>query len=138
MRFERVLLVALASQPNRPNAPNVGLGYIAEVAARAGIEHDVLDMLLGYSVDQIKARIRAFEPDLLGFSMMTAHYKKNYELIRDIKSVFLNIPVVVGGAHASTYREQILFDCPEIDFVIVLEGERDTGIDSPMEWTCCV
>lgn len=124
MRFERVFLVALASQPGRPNAPNVGLGYIAEVATHAGMQYDVLDMLLGYSVDQLKARIRAFEPDLLGFSMMTAHYKRNYELIHEVKRAFPNIPIVVGGAHASTYREQTLSDCPEIDFAVVLEGEN--------------
>jgi anaerobic magnesium-protoporphyrin IX monomethyl ester cyclase len=126
MRFERVFLVALASysQPNRPNAPNVGLGYIAEVAARAGIEYDVLDMLLGYRVDQLKTRIHTFKPDLIGFSMMTAHYKRNYELIREVKRTFPDIPVVLGGAHASTFREQILVESPEIDFVIDLEGEN--------------
>jgi radical SAM superfamily enzyme YgiQ (UPF0313 family) len=123
MRFKRVFLAAIGFMKCKPNAPNVGLAYIAEMAGRAGIQYDILDMLLGYNAEQLKERIRAFEPDLIGFSMMTARYQRSYEQIREVKRAFPHIPIVVGGAHASTYRKQLLVECPEVDYAIIVEGE---------------
>lgn len=126
MRFERVLLII----PDYINTyyKNVdlsaGLGYISEALNQANIENKVFDMRLGYNADDLIKQIYNYQPDLLGFSMLTFGYLYNYSLIKKIKDKFRNLSVVLGGPHISTLREEVLRDCSEIDYGIILEGDQ--------------
>jgi anaerobic magnesium-protoporphyrin IX monomethyl ester cyclase len=125
MRYKNILLV----NPFYKNARvrvvfSAGLGYIAENLKVAGFEYDVLDMSLGYSYRHLKQKINRCKPDLVGISMMTHRYKNTYALIKTIKKDFPGIDIVVGGPHISLFREEVLKDCPQIDFGVVLEGEE--------------
>lgn len=124
MKYSRVLLVALPSQPHRAPRPSIGLGYVAEALEDARIEYDILDMLLGYDVDALKRKIALFKPDLVGFNMFTHHYLRSYGIIQKIKQSFPRIKTVVGGPHISTLKAQVLKDCPAIDYGVMYEGEE--------------
>jgi radical SAM superfamily enzyme YgiQ (UPF0313 family) len=101
----------------------VGLGYIAESLKNNGIEVSVLDMNLGYGINNLLQRIRYFKPDLIGFTGMTLGYKNLYKLINKIKQIFPHIKIVVGGAHLSAVREHLFEECIGADYGIILEGE---------------
>ncbi|HEB12838.1 MAG TPA: radical SAM protein [Actinobacteria bacterium] len=127
MRYQKVLLVNI-SVPNSylgPVRPPAGLGYVAQALRDNGIEYDVVDMLLGYSTQDLIARIGQFKPDLVGFSLFTFMHSHAYKTIEAVKKESGGgFDIVAGGPHVSTLREQVLEECPAVDFGVVMEGER--------------
>jgi anaerobic magnesium-protoporphyrin IX monomethyl ester cyclase len=125
MRFQRVLLITPPIKTELAAIrPNIGLGYLAQILLENNICYDVLDMLLGYSLKNLKAKVDTFKPDLLGISLFSNKYKVSYELIENIKKYWPSMKIVVGGAHVSCLREKVLEECQAIDFGVVLEGEE--------------
>ncbi len=126
MRYKRVLLLNAAYEDNyfdlQPEL-TCGLGYIAETLKAEGIEYDVLDMDLGHSFEDLAKKVRSFDPELIGISLISMRYKKNYETIREIKRKFPSINLIAGGPHLSTLKEEVLEECKEIDLGVVREGE---------------
>ena len=101
-----------------------GLAYISHALNRAGIDQTVLDMGLGYDLEALKEIIHKRRPDLLGVSMVSLGYRYIYRMLEDLKYTFPELAIVVGGPHVSTLREDVLRQCPAIDFGVVLEGEE--------------
>jgi len=126
MRYKKVLLLNASYEDNyfdlQPEL-TCGLGYLAEALKSEGIEYDVMDMDLGYSFGDLVERVRSFKPELIGISLMSLGYKKNYGMIRRIKRNFPSIDLVAGGPHLSVLKEEVLEECKEIDLGVVREGE---------------
>lgn len=125
VRFNHVMLInpsysnTLFTTPVVP----VGIGYIAESLSARGIGYSVLDMTLGYRFVDIEKHIRRVKPDLIGISMMSLMYQDHYRMANFIKERFPWIPIVAGGPHVSSCREEVLTECGSIDFGILQEGE---------------
>lgn len=100
-----------------------GLGYVAETLKASGFEYNILDMSLGYTYRHLKKMIDRFKPDLIGISMMTYRYNDTYKIIKKLKEDYPFINIVVGGPHVSLFREKVFYDCPQVDYGVVLEGE---------------
>lgn len=126
MRYNRVFIIKPAYKGSYYGAlhPPVGIGYIAEILRQTNIDYDVMDMSFKYSVNDLLKKMRCFAPDLVGITMMSFMYNKTHTLIRRLKQAFPNLRVVIGGAHASTYREEALEMEPQIDYAVTFEGER--------------
>lgn len=126
MRFKRVLLVnpPYTGFLGMAYTPPVGLGYIAESLKANGIDYDVIDMCLGYTERDLLQKVREYNPDCLGISMLTRDYKASYNLINAVRREVPNIGIVAGGPHISTQRENVLQQCPTIDYGVVKEGEH--------------
>lgn len=123
--FKRVLLVAPPSSSYLGAIrPPAGLGYLAQSLLEEGIECAVEDMRVRGRLSALRRRIRAFQPDLIGLSLVSFEYKRSYKLIHDIKESYPQIPIIVGGPHVSVLGQAVLQECPDIDFGIVHEGER--------------
>jgi anaerobic magnesium-protoporphyrin IX monomethyl ester cyclase len=88
-----------------------------------GIEYDILDMNLGHNTADLIKRIRDFRPDLVGMSLISQQYRKFYQLLSEVKRRYPQVKTVVGGAHVTILKEQVLRDCPAIDYGVVHEGE---------------
>ena len=71
---------------------------------------------------EIKNKIIAFAPDLVGITMLTANYAAARNIARIVKSINENIKVVVGGAHPTLDPEGTLA-VNEFDYVVRGEGE---------------
>ena len=127
MRFKKTILLNplyKGSHYSRGGALPAGLGYIAEMLEERGIDYDVLDMTLGYDFEDLVDMIVDLKPDVLCVGMMTYLHEQTYGFIRRIKRTFPSIKIVVGGQHASNFREIVMQDCDEIDYVIILDGEE--------------
>lgn len=126
MRYKKVFILNAAYEDNyfdlQPEL-TCGLGYIAEALKGEGVEYDVMDLDLGYSFEDLTERVRSFEPELIGISLMSLGYKKNYEIIRRIKREFPFVDLIAGGPHLSALKEEVLEECKEIDLGVVREGE---------------
>ena len=77
----------------------------------------------GKRFDAIEAEIADLRPDVVGISsLFTPYYREVLEVAARVKKR-LDIPVVVGGSHASAAPETLLAS-PDVDYVICGEGER--------------
>ena len=125
MRFRRVLLVSPPTSSYLGAArPPQNLGYLAQALQENGIEYDILDMRLGYTMKHLQKKIALFKPELVGVTMVSLEYKRTYDLISSIKKLDSNIKTVVGGAHVTALQEKVLQDCSSIDYGVVYEGEE--------------
>jgi radical SAM superfamily enzyme YgiQ (UPF0313 family) len=84
-------------------------------AALMRVEHH--DLAAG-----VAERIREQAPGLIGVSLTTRQWLRARDLLAEIRSI-LNIPVVIGGLHATFSPEDVLRH-PGIDYVCLGEGEE--------------
>jgi anaerobic magnesium-protoporphyrin IX monomethyl ester cyclase len=104
--------------------PPIGLMYVASALEKAGYDVHMLDnYLMKKPVEEIKQLISNLNPKIVGITCGSATYPRCVETSRAIKEVNPNIKIVVGGWHAS-YKPDSLLSHPEIDYVVMGEGER--------------
>jgi len=92
-----------------------GLVQPVDVEAYWG-KTDGLDVVGGF-----KEKIRAFNPDLIAFSIVENHYACARELIRTAKEI-RNIPIIVGGIFPTVAPEFFIND-ENVDLICIGEGE---------------
>jgi radical SAM superfamily enzyme YgiQ (UPF0313 family) len=77
----------------------------------------------GKPFDEIEAEIADLRPDVVGISsLFTPYYREVLEVAARVKKR-LNVPVIVGGSHASAAPESLL-SSPNVDYLIRGEGEK--------------
>src|SRR5262245_30330072 len=77
----------------------------------------------GKSFDEIESEITEIRPDVVGISsLFTPYYREVLEVAARVKKR-LDVPVIVGGSHASAVPDSLL-SSPNIDYVIRGEGEK--------------
>ena len=129
MRFEKVLLISPPTSSYLGAArPPQNLGYLAKALQENEIEYDVLDMRLGYTLKHLMRKMAVFKPDLIGVTLVSLQYKNTFDLISTVKRLNPDIRTIVGGPHVTALQEKVLYDCPDIDFGVVYEGE-DTLVE---------
>ena len=95
----------------------LGLGYLASVLRNKGHEVKICDLVNGFSPEAIKWQFEI----LCISSMFTAYKHAVWSLIDTIKSSSYGIHIIVGGAHASTFPQEMIGFA---DTVVVGEGEE--------------
>jgi radical SAM superfamily enzyme YgiQ (UPF0313 family) len=104
--------------------PPIGLMYVAAALEKAGFEVQMLDnYLMKKPTSEIKEIVAKLSPEIVGITCGSATYKRCIETAKAIKEVLPNCRIVVGGWHAS-YVPDSLLENPEIDYVVMGEGER--------------
>ncbi|MBI5189490.1 MAG: radical SAM protein [Nitrospirae bacterium] len=108
----------------RGHNPPLGLLYVAAYA-REHTSHDirVLDAVVEeLDYPEIKERIRAERPDIVGVTATTFTLPDAVETVGAVKSVSPDITVVMGGPHPYIYPDETI-NLPGIDFLVIGEGE---------------
>ena len=124
-----ILLMTTAPPSNAPwylgkKLPPLGLAYVAASLEKADYQVQMLDnYLLKKPTDEIQQLLQQLNPDIVGITCGSATYHKCIETAQAIKETLPSCKVVVGGWHAS-YMPETLLQHPEIDYVIIGEGER--------------
>ena len=104
--------------------PPIGLMYVAAALEKAGFKVQMLDnYLMKKSTEEIKQLIMQINPGIVGITCGSATYPRCIETSKAIKQVKPDCKIVVGGWHAS-YLPDSLLGNPEIDYVVMGEGER--------------
>lgn len=103
----------------------LGLGYIASVLRQNDFTQvDLFDPEAeNSSFEEIENRIGKFSPEIVGLSFVTANYSSAQEIAKIIKKINPAILVIAGGIHASALPKETLLENPEIDLVVIGEGE---------------
>lgn len=102
-------------------APPIILAYVAAILEKHSHEVMLLDArVLNMSKEQALARIKGFNPDMIGFRAETYHFHDSLEWVSYLKS-YLNIPVVTGGVNMTLYPKETLSH-DAIDYGIIGEA----------------
>jgi len=116
----------------------LGLAYLASALDKAGLDVVALDAAIegpreatrngtikyGLSPEQLKNRIDQIKPDIVGIScFFSSRFPAVLQAARIVKSIDTRIITVTGGIHPTLMPERVCA-CPELDFVIIGEGEE--------------
>jgi radical SAM superfamily enzyme YgiQ (UPF0313 family) len=102
----------------------IGLYYVATVLRDYYYEVEILNWHhMNNSADQIKAFLGEKSPDVIGFSILNGNRWGGIEIARIAKELDPKTTVVFGGAGATFLWEHFLTHFPEIDYVVIGEGE---------------
>jgi len=104
----------------------LGIAYIASVLEKNGHEVFVKD----YEVEKLnenemKKEFNNIDPHIVGISFRSSSYGSAKIISSILKEINRNIPIVLGGHHATAFPEETLNDI-ESDFII--RGEAESTI----------
>lgn len=112
--------------------PPIGIAGIASYLEEKGHIVSILDMeaiirhqdmkWIGVE-DKAQEFIVNFKPDMVGITATTNLIPGAYNAARLSKEAFSDVPVIIGGPHASVLPEKTLDECKYIDIVVRGEGE---------------
>lgn len=145
MKIRKALLLVPPAHCMKENRdinplPPMGLGYIASILDRMGIEVKIFDCLMlgwnreqeidqtfirvGLSEDRIRQELRDYDPDLVG---MTCQFSRQNELYHSVFGLIKeSIPqtiLVAGGPHVTVCPGEVLSN-PHCDYIVLGEGEE--------------
>ena len=115
----------------------IGVFYLSSVLKSNNIETLVLDInneyymrelnediLQGYIENNLYKMIKNYSPNIIGIGGIFSGAFKSLKLIaKGVKERFKNIPIVIGGIHATLFAKEILGKYSYIDYVVLGEGE---------------
>ena len=108
-----------------PYEPPLGLAYIAAMLEANDYDVKILDCLaLELHSKQIVESIRAYKPDLIGVSCLTANRFDAFNTVSLAKQASPKSVVCIGGPHVSLTAQDTLEHIQAIDVVIRGEGEH--------------
>jgi len=105
--------------------PPLGVAFLAAALEERGVEVRILDFVVfPYSKTALESVMKEFKPDMLGATSVTMTFDNAIEVIGDAKSIDRHVLTVMGGAHVSFCARETMTAYPELDFIIVGEGEK--------------
>jgi anaerobic magnesium-protoporphyrin IX monomethyl ester cyclase len=106
-------------------SPPLGVTYVAAACERAGCEVRIFDYIVRrYTKDKLAAELDGFAPDVVGATSVTMNFKGAAAIIQDVKRHNPSIITMMGGPHVSYDWANTLKKYPEIDLIVVGEGEE--------------
>jgi len=101
----------------------LGMGYVAAYLRENGFPVTLVDSTAhGWDVQTTVDRVLQTEPSIIGITAITMEAPSAFSLIGALKER-TSVPVVLGGAHANSYYKEIPEQCPELDVIVVGDGE---------------
>ncbi len=109
---------------SRAAGPPLGILYLASVLSRGGVEVQVVDQAGEWLSDSsLIDKVKRFNPDIVGFSTLTANGSVAARQAWMLKKWNPNLRIVFGGYHATINGHRVLAKYPFIDYAIRGEGE---------------
>jgi anaerobic magnesium-protoporphyrin IX monomethyl ester cyclase len=127
MKIQRIMLIRPGLRFSRMVfAQPLGLLYLVSVLRRdfpGEFEIELTEQALeDLSLDEMRARIKRFDPDLIGFSCLSVEADEMQRVAQAAKEVKPGCVTVLGGPHATVFFDYALND-PNLDLVVLNEGE---------------
>ncbi|OPX38265.1 MAG: B12-binding domain-containing radical SAM protein [Deltaproteobacteria bacterium] len=107
------------------NALPIGLFYVGALLKNRGYEVEILDWhTANRDPGLIEKVLSEKRPDVLGFSVLQANRWGAVEIARVAKKVNPRTAIIFGGVSPTFLWNHFLTHFPEVDFVVLGEGER--------------
>lgn len=102
----------------------LGILYIAAVLEEEGHTIKVVNVdLFNFSDEEVIEIIKAEKADVVGITTVSCNFKNGAKYAKMIKDLNPNLPVIIGGVHVSNTVKETLDEYPDIDVIVVGEGE---------------
>ena len=88
--------------------PHTGIGYLVAVLKTKEIETKIVDMRLGYSIDDVLKMIDDFNPGFVGITLYSFGFDKSKDIVNTVKEHSNNYKVISGGPHVSAVRKKVI------------------------------
>jgi anaerobic magnesium-protoporphyrin IX monomethyl ester cyclase len=119
MKQGKVLLIGAEDEEN------LAIRYLGGVLNKNGYEVKISPFSKIQDIKKVLKDIKRFNPDLIGISIAFQSLAKMFFLlIKEIKKIYPDIHITVGGHFPTFEYEEILKNIPEIDSIIRFEGEK--------------
>ena len=124
-----ILLMTTAPPEDSPwifgrKLPPLGLAYVASALLKADYQVEIIDnYMLRKPLDHIQNEVNRLTPEIVGITCGSVTYKQCIETAKAIKEILPSCKIVTGGWHPS-YLPESMLKHPEIDYVVIGEGER--------------
>jgi radical SAM superfamily enzyme YgiQ (UPF0313 family) len=106
-------------------APPLGISYVAAAFEAAGCRVKIIDYIVSrYTPEKFEAELDAFEPDVVGATSVTMNFPVAADIVRTAKRHRPSALTVMGGPHVTFDASRTLDAYPEIDLLVLGEGER--------------
>ena len=103
--------------------PPLNLALLGAVVKQHGHETFIIDGTIGeLSVEKIVVEILSKKPDIIGLTSYSPFFHVQVELATALKKVAPDLPIMIGGSHATIVKEKALLEC--FDYVFVGEAEH--------------
>ncbi|MDP6943577.1 MAG: cobalamin B12-binding domain-containing protein, partial [Myxococcota bacterium] len=119
--------------------PPGGLAMVAAALQAAGHEVRAHDLVVEpLATDEIVRRVAGWGADAVGFSVLGPAFYATRDLARALKASSPNLALFAGNALPSEYPAWFMREIPEMDAVVVGEGEVTTpallasGFEGPL------
>ena len=113
-------IVLVHIKENFTPVPPVGLLYIGTILKQKGYDVWVFDINVKEQ-ESVKKEIKAINPDIVGFGVMTTSYSIAKEFNKELKEEIPDAYYFWGGVHATALPEETMRD-NNLDFLIYGEG----------------
>ena len=106
-------------------SPPLGLAYLAAALEKAGVEVEILDFVVfPYIEADLRAKLEQFNPDIVAATAVTMTFDRAIRIIREARRWSCDCLTVMGGPHVTFCAEDTLSAYPELDLVVLGEGEE--------------
>ena len=104
--------------------PPIGIYYVGAVLKENNYDVEILNWHhINKTPEKISSILREKKPDVIGFSILQANRWGGIEIAQIAKQIDPQVTVVFGGISASFLWDHFLTHFPQIDFVVIGEGE---------------
>jgi radical SAM superfamily enzyme YgiQ (UPF0313 family) len=117
---------------------NLGVGYIASILMQNGVKVKIIDFRLGR--ENILKQIKNSNPNVIGFSIIFQYHIYEFrDLIKYLRRNGIDCHFSAGGHYPSLRYKELLGIIPELDSVILFEGEHTflelvQAVNSNQKW----
>ncbi len=121
----RVLLINPFYPISETPSPPLGLAFLAAALEAAGMEVKILDLVVyPYSRQLLESLLKDFKPRMVGITAVTMTFDNAIRVIKHVRRLDPQILTVMGGPHVTFCAPQTLKDYPELDVIVLGEGEK--------------
>lgn len=129
----RIAIIAPSYPLEELPSPPLGLTYVAAAFEAAGAEVKIFDYIVfTYTKESLEKQLQSFQPDAVGVTAVTMNFYEALKIIRDIKNYNPEIITIMGGPHVSFMVRDTLSLHPEIDLIVIREGEDTVAELTPV------
>ena len=121
----KIAIVAPPYPLEEAPSPPLGVTYVAAACEQAGCEVRIFDYIVRrYTKEKLAAELDQFAPEVVGATSVTMNFKGAAAILQDARRHNPAIITMMGGPHVSYDWANTLVKYPEIDLIIVGEGEE--------------
>ncbi|MEA3223066.1 MAG: radical SAM protein [Thermodesulfobacteriota bacterium] len=105
-------------------SPPLGVCYVASAFKATGAQVKIIDYIVSrYTKDKLRDEIDTFKPDIVGATSVTMNFPVAAGIIKTAKEHNPSIVTMMGGPHVTFDPVNTLLEYPEIDVLVIGEGE---------------